>query len=71
MQRMQKALTEINLKLPTVLTDLTGPTGLAIVRGILTAERNPARRRLSLPRRAGGDRGRTDWQLSRRAPLRA
>ena len=33
-QRMQKALTAMNLKLHTVLTDLTGQTGLKIVRSI-------------------------------------
>jgi transposase len=41
-QRMQKALTEMNLKLHTVLTDLTGQTGLRIVRSILKGERDPA-----------------------------
>ena len=38
--RMQKALTEMNLKLHTVLTDLTGLTGLKIVRSILNGERD-------------------------------
>jgi transposase len=42
-QRMQKALTEMNLKLHTVLTDLTGQTGLKIVRSILAGERDPER----------------------------
>ena len=42
-QRMQKALTEMNLKLHTVLTDLTGHTGLKIVRSILNGERDPER----------------------------
>jgi transposase len=42
-QRMQKALTEMNLKLHTVLTDLTGQTGLRIVRSILAGERDPER----------------------------
>ena len=40
-QRMRKALTEMNLKLHTVLTDLTGQTGLKIVRSILDGERDP------------------------------
>jgi len=40
-QRMQKALTQMNLQLHTVLTDLTGATGLKIVRSILAGERNP------------------------------
>jgi transposase len=39
--RMQKALTEMNLKLHTVLTDLSGQTGLRIVRSILDGERDP------------------------------
>jgi transposase len=39
--RMQKALSEMNLKLHTVLTDLTGQTGLRIVRSILQGERDP------------------------------
>lgn len=39
-QQMQKALTEMNLKLQHVLSDLTGVTGLAIVRAILAGERD-------------------------------
>ena len=42
-QRMQKALSEMNLKLHTVLTDITGQTGLTIVRDILKGERDPER----------------------------
>jgi transposase len=42
-QRMPKALTEMNLKLHTVLSDLTGRTGLAIVRSILKGEGDPER----------------------------
>ena len=41
--RMQKALTEMNLKLHTMLADLTGQTGLLIVRSILDGERDPQR----------------------------
>jgi hypothetical protein len=41
--RMQKAPTEMNLKLHTVLTDLTGQTGLRIVRSILAGECDPER----------------------------
>jgi transposase len=40
-QRMQKALELMNLKLTTVLGDLTGVTGLAIVRAIVAGERDP------------------------------
>src|SRR5215471_9648567 len=42
-QRMQKALTEMNLMLHLVVSDLTGQTGLKIVRSILAGERNPER----------------------------
>ncbi|MBI1959081.1 MAG: IS110 family transposase [Candidatus Rokubacteria bacterium] len=40
-QRMQKALLEMNLQLPTVLSDLTGDTGLGIVRDIVTGQTDP------------------------------
>jgi transposase len=40
-QRMQKALTQMNLQLHTVLTDLTGTSGLKIVRSILAGVRDP------------------------------
>jgi transposase len=39
-QQMQKALTEMNLKLHQVISDLTGVTGLTIVRAILAGERD-------------------------------
>jgi transposase len=39
-QQMQKALTEMNIKLHHVISDLTGVTGLAIVRAILDGERD-------------------------------
>ena len=42
-QRMQKALTQMNLMLHTVLSDLTGVTGLKIIRSILAGERDPKR----------------------------
>jgi transposase len=41
--RMQKALTQMNLKLQDVLSDITGVTGLAIVRDILAGVRDPHR----------------------------
>jgi transposase len=40
-QRMQKALGLMNLKLTTVLGDVTGVTGLKIIRAILAGERDP------------------------------
>jgi transposase len=42
-QRMQKSLTQMNLMLHLVLSDITGATGLKIVRSILDGERDPAR----------------------------
>src|SRR5262249_61502379 len=42
-QRMQKALELMNLKLTTVLGDITGVTGLKILRAILAGARDPHR----------------------------
>jgi len=40
---MQKALHQMNLQLTQVLTDVTGQTGLQIIRAIVAGERNPQR----------------------------
>jgi hypothetical protein len=40
-QRMQKVLTQMNLQLANVISDLSGLTGQAIVRAILGGERDP------------------------------
>ena len=40
-QRLQKALELMNLKLTDVVEDITGMTGLKIIRAILVGERNP------------------------------
>jgi transposase len=40
-QHMQKALEQMNLKLTEVVSDITGKTGMAIIRAILTGERDP------------------------------
>ena len=40
-QHMQKALEQMNLKLTNVVSDITGGTGMKIIRGILSGERNP------------------------------
>jgi len=40
-QRMQKALTEMNIQLSTVLSDLSGVSGMKIMRAILVGERDP------------------------------
>src|SRR5208282_5411110 len=40
-QRMQKALAQMNLQLHNVVTDITGVTGMGIIKAILAGERNP------------------------------
>lgn len=40
-QHMQKSLTLMNLHLTNVLSDITGATGMAIIRSILNGETNP------------------------------
>jgi transposase len=40
-QHMQKALTEMNVQLHHVVADITGATGLRIIRAILAGERDP------------------------------
>ncbi|HUQ72138.1 MAG TPA: IS110 family transposase [Planctomycetaceae bacterium] len=47
-QHMQKSLTQMNLKLDKVLSDITGVTGLSIIDAILNGERDP--RKLALLR---------------------
>lgn len=42
-QHMQKALTQMNLQIHHVLSDITGMSGLAVVDGILRGERDPQR----------------------------
>ena len=39
-QRMQKALTEMNVQLATVVSDLSGVTGMSILRAIVAGERD-------------------------------
>lgn len=41
-QRMQKALVQMNLQLPLVVSDITGVTGLRILRDIVAGRRDPA-----------------------------
>jgi transposase len=40
-QHMQKALIQMNLRLTNVLSDITGVTGMKIIRAILAGEHNP------------------------------
>jgi hypothetical protein len=39
---MQKALTQMNIKLQHVVSDVTRVTGMAIIQAILTGERDPS-----------------------------
>lgn len=39
--RMQKALTEMNIQLQNVISDIVGVTGMAIIKAILKGERDP------------------------------
>lgn len=41
-QHMQKALTHMNLQLHHVVTDITGVTGMRIIRAIVAGERSPS-----------------------------
>jgi transposase len=50
-QRMHKAPEQMNVKLPEVLSDVTGVTGMAIIRAIVAGERDP--RQLARLRQAG------------------
>jgi len=40
-QQMQQALTEMNVQLANVISDISGTTGLAILRAIVSGERDP------------------------------
>ena len=40
-QRIQKTLTQMNIQLANVITDISGMTGQAIIKAILAGERNP------------------------------
>lgn len=42
-QHMQKALVQMNLQLQVVLDDITGATGMRIIRAVLAGERDPHR----------------------------
>jgi transposase len=42
-QHMQKALEQVNVKLAEVVSDVTGVTGMGIIKAILTGERGPQR----------------------------
>ena len=54
-QHMEKALEQMNIKLSRVITELTGVTGMKIIRDILAGERDPHRLALHRDRRCKAD----------------
>ena len=60
-QHLQKALEEMNVKLPEVVSDVTGVTGLAIIRAILAGQRDP----LVLAKLRNDKCGRSEAQIAR------
>ena len=42
-QHMQKALEQMNVKLTEAVSDITGKTGMSIIKAIVSGERNPAK----------------------------
>jgi transposase len=52
-QWMQKSLDQMNVQVHRAVTDLTGVTGMAIVRAIVEGERDPARLAMHRDRRGG------------------
>ncbi len=72
-QHMQKALTEMNFQLHHVVADITGATGLRIIRAILAGERDPEALAqptpLQLPLQCRDDREGPHRELSSRASV--
>ena len=74
-QRMQKALVQMNLQLPLVISDITGVTGLRILRDIIAGQTDPRHARAASGPPVSGVGGRDHRSphraLSPRARLRA
>ena len=72
-QRMQKVLTQMNIQLANVISDLSGWTGQRIVRAMLAGERDPADARGAEPprhsRHAGHDRQEPRRHVAARPPV--
>jgi transposase len=60
-QHMQKALEQMNVKLPEVVSDVTGLTGMAIIRAILGGERDA----VQLAKLRNGNCERTEAEIAR------
>src|SRR5271166_188131 len=52
-QHMQKALMQMNVQLHHVVTDITGETGMRIIRAVVAGERDPVAIGAAMPRRPG------------------
>ena len=67
--RMQKALEVMNVQLHKVLSDITGVTGMAILRAIVAGERDPVvlaqHRKNGVKHSERRDRQSPEWQLPR------
>ena len=70
-QRMQKALTQMNIQLANVLSDVSGMTGQAIVKAILAGERDPYQLAALRNWRVKGERGRNRTQSRRQLARRS
>ena len=64
-QHMQKALTQMNVKLQQVISDITGKTGMDIIEAIVGGERSPRRLAHPNPRPLRGH-----WRQEQRGPRR-
>src|SRR5215218_8335672 len=54
--RMQKALEQMNIKLHTIISELTGQSGLAVINAIIAGERNPEKLQALVGRTVKADR---------------
>jgi hypothetical protein len=54
-QHMQKALTEMNIQLANVISDISGTTGMAVLRDIVRGERDPTTQARAHSRQSPGD----------------
>ena len=73
LQRMEQALEQRNGKLPEVVSDITGVTGMRIIRAIVGGERDPkalgSAPRSPLHRERGEHRAGTTGDMAARAPV--
>jgi hypothetical protein len=74
-QHMQKTLTQMNVQLANVISDISGVTGMAILRAIVAGERDPDRlsafQTWPRARQPRGNRAKSGRQLARGVAVRA